>query len=477
MHTLLSGFALVAAYGIFMLAVVRFFAGGRVFTKLDFLVAKRKIPMIFGAVSIAAAWIWAPALFVSAQKAYTQGWVGLFWFIVPNVLCLVLFAFFAGRIRALFPDGFTLSGYMRQRYSPRVQKLYLVELTGLAACSFAVQLVAGGAVIVAMTGMPYLLVIILLAVIPLAYTFTGGLRASIVSDFVQMAIIGIVGVITIPWAIHGGGGLLAIENGLFGKSGTFTELFSGDGLNVFLTFGIPTTIGLMSGPFGDQSFWQRAFGIERRSVKRAFLWSSVIFAVVPLSMSLLGFLAAGNGMKVVDAGHVNMEVVQTFLPTFMAVPFLFLLLSGLVSKLDTNLSAIASLAGHDLVGPTGDHEVGQVRAYSRGAMIVLSVAGIAIAYTIGTYVENPVVYLFLVYGTLRSSTLLPTIITLLQKDAVSESGVFWGIVVSLLVGFPIFAYGNLLHLTPYIVGGSLFTVLASGVITLLGARTSSVRIA
>jgi len=397
--------------------------------------------------------------------------------LLPNVACLILFAFFAERIRALLPRGFTLSGYMRERFSPRVQKLYLIELTGLAACSFAVQLVAGGMVIVAMTGMPFLAVIVLLSAIPLIYTFVGGLRASIVSDFLQMGVIGLVGAISIPWAVHSGGGLAAIEHGLFGKSGTYSELFSGDGLNVFLTFGIPTSIGLMSGPFGDQSFWQRAFAIERRSVKKAFLWGAVIFAVVPLSMSLLGFLAAGNGMKVADAGHVNMEVVQTFLPAFMGPPFLFLLLSGLVSKLDTNLSAISSLAGHDLVGTTGDHPEGEVRSRSLAAMVTLTLVGLAIAYVIGTYVENPVIYLFLVYGTLRSSTLLPTIITLVQKRDVSESGVFWGIVVSLVVGFPIFAVGNLMHLTPYIVGGSLFTVLASGVITLLGARTASVRTA
>lgn len=469
---MLFGITLIATYAAVIILVVWLFAGGRVFTKDSYLVANREIDALPAAFSIAAAWIWAPALFVSAQKAYTQGWIGLFWFMTPNILCLVLFAFFAGRIRELFPDGFTLSGYMADRYSPRVQKLYLVELTGLAICSFAVQLIAGGKVIAAMTGMPYPLVIMCMTTIPVVYTCIGGLRASVISDYFQMGIIGVVGAITIPWAVSNGGGFEAIQHGLFGKSGTYTDLFSGDGLNAFLTFGFPTIIGLLSGPFGDQSFWQRAFAIKHHAVKRAFLWGALIFAVVPLSISLLGFVAAGNGMHVKDAGRVNMEVVQTFLPSFMAVPFLYLLLSGLVSKLDTNLSAISSLAGHDVLGAHRADEHGSVSYYARGAMIILAMGGLLIAYVIGTYVENPVVYLFLVYGTLRSSTLLPTIITLVKRHDVSEAGVFWGILVSLGVGFPIFAYGNLMQIVPLIVGGSLFTVLASGVITLLGRRNS-----
>ena len=39
----------------------------------------------FGGTSIAASWIWAPALFVSVQLAYEKGIAGIFWFTIPNV--------------------------------------------------------------------------------------------------------------------------------------------------------------------------------------------------------------------------------------------------------------------------------------------------------------------------------------------------------------------------------------------------------
>lgn len=64
-----------------------------------FCVGNRNIGWMVSALSIAATWIWAPALFTSTENAYTKGFAGLFWFLVPNVLCLILFIPFARKIR------------------------------------------------------------------------------------------------------------------------------------------------------------------------------------------------------------------------------------------------------------------------------------------------------------------------------------------------------------------------------------------
>lgn len=461
-----EGLALLAAFAAAVSMVVWFFSRYEIASsKRYFLVANRLLPFIPAAFSIAAAWIWAPALFVSAEKAYTQGWVGLFWLLVPNVLCLIFFSFFAQKIRNLFPEGFTLSAYMKERYSKRVQNLYLLAFAGLATCSFAVQLLAGGKIVSAISGIPYFYTTVLLALIPIGYTMYSGLKASVLSDFFQMALILAIGGTVIPWAISAGGGMDVVVAGLSGKTGTFTSLFEGDGWNVFLTFGLPTTIGLISGPFGDQSFWQRSFAIKKESVGKSFVLAAFIFGIVPLSIGLLGFLAAGMGFKAANVSQVNLEVVMSLLPSWVSILFLCLLLSGLVSTLDSNLTSISSLAGHDVCerkngANDGWKEDAQAMRYSRTAMAVLVVGGIAIANIPGI----TILYLFLFYGTLRASTLLPTIITLLKKN-VSEWGMFYGIATSIAVGLPIFAYGNLNKITPLIVAGSLTTVLASGIIT------------
>ena len=105
-----------------------------------FCVGSRSENWLMSALSIAATWIWAPALFVSTEKAYSTGWVGLFWFLVPNALCLVIFIPFAKKIRKEMPEGMTLSGYMKEKYkSDGVKRVYLFQLIGLSVLSTGVE--------------------------------------------------------------------------------------------------------------------------------------------------------------------------------------------------------------------------------------------------------------------------------------------------------------------------------------------------
>ncbi len=72
------GLVVLVIYTIVMLAVTKLFSA-RTLTTETFHIADRKIGIFQGAMSIAATWIWAPALFTSAEKAYLNGWPGLFW--------------------------------------------------------------------------------------------------------------------------------------------------------------------------------------------------------------------------------------------------------------------------------------------------------------------------------------------------------------------------------------------------------------
>ena len=469
----MEGLLLIAGYGLLAFALSWFFSRKSGKSKEQFLLANRSLGKWESAFSIAATWIWAPALFIAAQKAYTQGLAGLFWFTVPNVLCLIIFAFFAQKIRQKMPRGFTLSGFMKERFSRRVQDLYIVELTGLAACSFAVHLLAGGMVISSLSGIPFWLVTVLLAAIALSYSLFSGLKGSVITDYAQMIFILIVGFTLIPWAVLKGGGIDAIIEGFGGISGEFGSIFSAKGIEVAIVFGIPVSIGLLAGPFGDQSFWQRAFATREKYVKSAFITGALIFAVVPLLLSLTGFLAAGNGWQITDTAQTNLETIQRLLPAWTIIPFVYMLLSGLVSTQDSNLCSIAGIVGHDLVNrkqsssPPSEQAI--IRS-SRAGMLGLAAVAIVIANIPGIRI----LHLFLFYGTLRASTLLPTVITLLT-DKVSEKGVFYGILTSILIGLPIFTYGKLTSHTGWIVAGSLIAVSASGLITYLATKFSSER--
>lgn len=429
-------------------------------TKLSFLVANRTIKGWYAALSIAATWIWAPALFVASEKAYTQGIVGAFWFIAPNVGVLVLFGFFANWMRKKKPEGWTFSDSIRESYGNRTHNLFLIESFGLQTMSFAVQLLAGAAVMSKITGIGFFPLTVALAVIPIIYTFLKGLKTSIMTDYWQMLVIAIVLAIGLPFLFaHTEPG--SIVKGLGGTSGKFTNLFNSDGLNVFLTFGLATTIGLLSGPFGDQMFWQRIFAVKKDQVKSTMMWAAFWFAIVPISMAFFGFAVAGSGIENGNTQLTNLTAILQWTPHWFVYFFIVLILSGLISTLDSIITAVSSIVGHDIQVRT-QFKFDVVNA-SRLAMVVVTIVGIVIANIPGL----KIVYLFMLYGTLRASVLLPTMWHILGKR-MSEKGLFWGILLSIFVGVPIFGYGNLNKITWMIVAGSLISLLTSGIISRLG---------
>lgn len=74
-----AGYTFLIIFGISMVLVTYIFARWKKYkSKEGFLVAGRKVGWFLGGTSIAASWIWAPALFISVQLAYEKGLPGIF---------------------------------------------------------------------------------------------------------------------------------------------------------------------------------------------------------------------------------------------------------------------------------------------------------------------------------------------------------------------------------------------------------------
>jgi Na+/proline symporter len=283
------------------------------------------------------------------------------------------------------------------------------------------------------------------------------------TDVWQMIIILVVVFVVVPLVYVKGGGHEILVKGIGGISGEYSNIFDP---GVAYSFGIVVTIGLLAGPFGDQSFWQRAFTTKKQDVKKAFLLSALVFGVVPIFTSIIGFMAAGMG---IDAGSnaqlINIITVNELLPKIILIPFVWMLLSGLVSTLDSGLCSISSIVSTDILRNSKD----KLKTAKMG-MIALAIGGILIA----NIPDLKILYLFIFYGTLRASTLLPTILTIVYKK-LSERGMFYGILTSLCIGVPLFAIAGFNGLTDLKVIGSLFTVLASGIIVMLFTHYGSTK--
>jgi Na+/proline symporter len=467
-----TGYWFLAIFAIVITLVTYLFSRWRGWhTKEGFLLANRKVGWFLGGFSIASSWIWAPALFVSVQVAYQMGLAGIFWFTLPNVLALVIFAFFAPQIRAKFPEGYTFTQYIKERLqSERVHRVFLFPYFFYQLMAVVVQLFAGGSLLSLLTGIPLTTIMPILAAIVLVYTLISGFQASIVTDFVQLGLIYLIGLVILPLAWQAAGGIQAISAGFQG----IQQIPSMFDPGVAFSFGIVTAIGLIAGSISDQSNWQRAFAIKKGQEVKAFIFGSILFGIVPIALSTLGFLAVNPALGItlpagIDVSMIGVQTVATLLPLWAVSLFVIMLLAGLSSALDAGLSAASSLWVADVAKPKGDD---QAILSARKSMIVLTLVGLAVSMSI-LYIPNfGIQQLFGVFNTIAACVMVPTVLSLYQKQ-LSEAGVFWGVLVSFCVGIPIFIYANIINEPIWIVGSSVLIVVISTLFTLFWPSKSS----
>lgn len=461
------GYVLLLVFGLLMFVITYLGSRGKQWrTAVGFLAAERKVNWWLGAFSIAVSWIWAPALFVSVEQAYEQGLPGIFWFTLPNILCLFIMAPLAVRIRRYFPEGYTQPEWIRHRLGPNAHRIYLIPFFWYQLMAVTVQLYAGGGIFSVLSGIPLPNVMIILAAITLAYAIVSGMRASIITDLLQYATIILGGLLVLPWTLSAAGGLRVLSAGLGGVTGTHRSVFDP---TVAYNFGIVTTIGLISGVLSDQQHWQRAFTIEERSLRRAYVAAGLFFGIVPVGLSTLGFIAANPGLGVmlpagVDPSMIGVVTVAKFLPSWAVSVFAILLLCGLCSTLDSGLCAASSLYSINLFDKSENErrvlqkaaanvaldraEQESLRSYDatvvrrgRAAMVGITLAGLLVALAVHYIPGLGLKYLWWVFNTIAACVAVPTVLSLFW-ERLDARGVIRGIIAGFVLGVPAFIYAN-----------------------------------
>lgn len=472
-----TGIMVLGVYAAVVFGLTWIFASGYATSKEGFFVARRELNPLQGAMSTGAAWMWAPGMFISAQQAYQNGLVGLFWFCIGNFLSLIFFSWFAKRLRERKPDGFTISGYLKEKFGQRVQALFMVELLALATCSFAINVLAGSKSVEVLTGMSYHTVSLILAAIALTYSFRGGLKASVITEMFKLSVLVLGLAVLVPWAITTAGGWGLVDAGLGGITGNGRQIFGTEfALGVFMGFGFSTAIGHLGAPWGDNAFYQRAFSVRKDAVIKAFVGGAFIFILTPLMTGLLGFLAAGMQYQVPKEllGYVNILTVGSLLPAWAAVLYLFMLFAGLVSVLDSQLSSVSNIFGHDVRNIIGERDDAASIKLGRLGMLLLIAGGL----TIANWPGMTLVTIFLFFGILRATVWFPLMFSLWNERLINEAGMFWGILIAYLVGFSTYVYGqNFGGGSNIAVLGTMLAVFGSGALALIITKATQPRLA
>lgn len=443
---------IILSFAAVMMFIVRSKGGGSIVVD-DYLLANRKLNWVSGALSIAVSWVWAPAIFIASLQAYTKGIAGAFWFIFPNILCFFIFAPFAVKLRRLIPEGYSFPDFICHRYKGNVL-LHICVLTiffGYQLGAIIINSLAGAMLLNQVSGINIDVLIIVMPLIAIVYSIKTGLRASVKTDVFQMLFVLVVIFGLIPWVVSEAGGFNTLVSGIGGKSGEF-----GFFLNpiIAFSFGIPMTLGLISGPFSDQMFFQRAFAVEGKDIGKTFILGGLLFGLVPLLLCLPGFIAAADPSLVVDNPEmVAPIVIAKYLPHWALLLFVWMALCGLSSTLDSSFCAISSLGAIDIYRRyiRKDSSEEEMVRVTRTFMVMFTVIGVMIALT-----HPKLLWLFLAYGSLASAGFFPVLFSTYFKN-ISSKALVISIFSAILIGLPFSIYANILEDSNLIVCSALFS--------------------
>lgn len=369
--------------------------------------------------SIASTWIWAPALFVSSQIAYQYGLAGFLMFLIPNVLTLWIFGFLCDK----YDINFSTAVETVKKVGKVQQAEHLTITSALLIGSTFVQILGIHALLSQWFGVPRVFSALAILGLSLLIIWGKGLKACIKTDAFKYEIIFICGLALV----------FCTDNH---SALNFDGHLDFNLLTLFLSFGLPTAIGLLSAPYADTTFWQRANSIERDERFKTFFLAGAFFALIPMLFAIIGFSASTT-----DNWQLQNFATSSFLMTLLAVA----VLSALIATVDSNLCAVGALA-------------------KKGKENVTIIGFCALLTVLFCWLDNlTIVDLFLLYGTLRTVASVPTILSLTNHFSAKRLQIATGTAMIVCpIGFALAQpYGN----------GWIFTVLAL-LIPLLGYKNN-----
>ncbi|MDH4240503.1 MAG: sodium:solute symporter family protein [Phycisphaerae bacterium] len=411
MHTVLP-VIVAAAYVVVLTFVAVRARAARRFS--EFSLARRALPLalVFG--SLAATYVGPGFSIGFVGRGFKSGFlflgIGLA-YAVQNILVGLLIA---PRLRAL-KDCHTLGDAIGQKYDRKCQ--IVAGIISVSVCTFfaAVMAHAGGVVINDIFGLPNWSSVIVVVGVTALYTTFGGLRASVITDAFQFSMFAVLLPITLLFVLifrfDGGAAVFAGQAATATAGGLdSTPLIEIVGLVAAFLLG-ETLIP----PYANRALASRTTQISRNGFILAGFFSVVWFIV----MIALGIAARTIVPEGTDEDRVLLKLVGSIMPASGYALLLVVLVSVVMSSLDSLLNAGAVAFTQDIVKPFAKLPDEKALNVGRCATIVIAAISAAVAPAVPSVIDG-----LLICYTIWASAILPAlIIGLLVKQPRPLAGI------------------------------------------------------
>ncbi|HXV76816.1 MAG TPA: hypothetical protein VD788_10930 [Candidatus Polarisedimenticolaceae bacterium] len=336
-----TGVLLLAVFGVLWVALGVWW--GRNARDLEgFMLAGRNVGLALGSATAMATWVTSNTIMITPKFALQMGVWGMLAYSTAS-FGLLLFAPMAYRIRSLMPRAFTSGDFIRLRYGRLAWGLFLA-ISLVYSMTWLVSMgMAGGIVMQALSGIPYLHGMTVILTVCVLYTLFGGLYAVIGTDFIQSVII-LIGVVVVGAVVLQKVELSRFHADLMRDHPALLDMLMPVALlslfnNMFFGFGEI---------FHNNVWWSRAFAMRDGVPHKAFGLSALFWLPIPVATGFIGLCAGPLGINVPDADMVGPLVASRVLGSAGAIVVFIVVFCSLASSIDSLLAATSDLLVEDV---------------------------------------------------------------------------------------------------------------------------------
>ncbi len=451
-YFILLGVGLVMALAVILLVRVETKWLGTKKTFEWFSTAGRSVKVGLIASSVVSAWTWAATLLQSSTVAYQFGVSGPFWYAAGASIQVVLFAILATELKRKAPSSHTFPEIVYARFGKASHKVFLFFALMTNTIVTAMLVLGGAAALSSLTGVNISLAAFLIPVGVIIYTFSGGLRATFLAEYMNTVFLFIVVLIFVT-AVYFLNPAVGGISGMFEKLSAAAALrpVEGNATGSYLTlastgaliFGVINITGNFGTVFVDQAFWQRAIAAGPRSAFKGFLVGGLAWFAIPFTLATtLGLAAVAVNVQLspeqISMGLVAPTAASHVLGELGAILILTILFTAVTAAGSAELVAVSSLVTYDVyrtyLKPSASGR--ELMRISRYSIVAFGIGMGMLALTLlqaGVSLQ----YVYLAMGVLIGSAVVPLTLILWEKTnrVAATAGALSGLICGVSVWF------------------------------------------
>ena len=309
----------------------------------DYWIAGGKLGWGVGGATMAATHTSAGTFIGTIGVIYAVGW-SFTWVLISIPLAYwFMVAVLAPRFTRT--KELTLPAFLQRRYNSRLARGIGAFIILIATVVYIqAQIVAGGLVANIVFGIPKVEGMVIFTVILLVYTVIGGMLAVAYTDFLQMFIMVIGTVVSVPLAIDHFGGLGNMLDAVEAIK-PLTFQWGGFPVSLILTMSLAFFLGSVATPEKVIRLYAMK---DMKTIRKGMLLTIILVTGINLLVFFLG-LAAMALFPLLPTGDLAMPMIaKAVLPTFIGTIMLAAITSAMMSTVDSLLLVAGSALSEDI---------------------------------------------------------------------------------------------------------------------------------